>query len=122
MKKVLLVDDDDSIRKTLRKALEFGGYDVVTAENGIDAIEVLEGDPVDLIITDIFMPDMDGIQFALKLRKLSAGIPFIAMSGGGVYENMSMLEIAGNLGAAATLEKPFDLREFLDLVKEVLEG
>ncbi len=122
MATVLLVDDDDSIRMSLKKALEIGGHESLTAENGLDALAILKERPVDLIVTDLFMPDMDGIQFALQLRREAADTPFIAMSGGGVYQNMSMLDVAGKMGAARTLEKPFDVSDFLDAVREALEG
>jgi DNA-binding NtrC family response regulator len=116
------VDDDDSIRGTLKKALEFKGYEVLTAEDGMEALSTLQNETVDLIVTDLFMPGMDGIQFAIQLKKLAADTPFIAMSGGGVYENMSMLDVAAKMGAVRTLEKPFDVMVFLETVAEVLES
>lgn len=122
MYRILVVDDEEGIREALLRFLTRSGHEVLTASNGKAALDQLHRGSMDLIITDVFMPDMDGVEFALKLRKAASATPFIAMSGGGAYGNVDILKLIGQMGAAKTIEKPFDLEDLLSLVNEVMAG
>ena len=91
-----------------------------TDANGFFSLEKIPNGRFDLIITDILMPDMEGIEFIMKLRAKSPRVPIIAISGGGRVSNASFLTFAQKLGANAVLEKPFGRDQLLDVVTRVL--
>jgi DNA-binding response OmpR family regulator len=117
--RIILVEDDESLRTTLTEFLEQSGHEVCIAANGRIAWQFLEGQAFDLVITDLVMPDMEGLEFITKLRKAGHNIPIIAMTGGGrdIY-----LTLAEKLGARAILTKPFRLAELLEAVSSALKG
>jgi CheY-like chemotaxis protein len=114
---VLVVDDDPGVRDVIRSMLEASGYSVLLAENGKEAMRVLKTEQADLILTDLVMPEQEGIETIKALRREYPGIKVIAMSGafGGDY-----LRIAAYLGAHATLAKPIQMEALLRLVEETL--
>ena len=81
--RILLVDDDEAVRSVLRRSLVKAGYEVHEAGEGGAALKLLASAPADLIITDLVMPEMEGIEFIMALRKTHPKLPVIAMSGGG---------------------------------------
>ncbi len=105
MKTILVVDDEDSIRESLRMLLGNKGYRVVTAENGREGIGEIERSTPDLILTDISMPDMEGIEFLKTVRSKNKDLPVIVMSGHAT--GTKFFKAAALLGATATLKKPF---------------
>ena len=120
MAHILVVDDDDFFSTLLVNMLETDGHKVITALDGIQALKLLERKRVDLIITDILMPHMDGLEFILALSKRDNQAPVIAMSGGrrSIKPEFN-LESARLLGVQTTLTKPFshaDLRKALSKV------
>ena len=117
---LLLVDDDASLRSILRRGLEKSGYEVREAGEGGAALKLLASAPADLVITDLVMPDMEGIALILSLRKSHPKLPVIAMSGGGRMRPEGYLEIARGCGAARILAKPFTLAELARLVQELI--
>ncbi len=117
---ILLIDDEASVRSTLGKYLTHAGHEVVEASDGKQAMELLEESPVDLVITDMYMPDMDGIEFTIRLGQGLPGVKIIAISGGGHMDKHDVLEMAQRLGAARTLAKPFTRDDLLAAVREVL--
>ena len=117
---ILVVDDEDTLRKNLARFLTGLGHEVRTASNGRDALVMLDEVPIDLLVTDINMPEMDGIEVIRALRARGATFPVIAMSGGGVFDKALLLGSAGALGAAATLDKPFELQALRLEVERVL--
>ena len=120
MATILLIDDDASIRMVFQVALEQAGYHVLTAENGKHGLRLLEHQAVDLIIVDIFMPEMDGLELIPLIRKTRPATKMIAISGkSGV---MDCLDAAKQLGAHDTLMKPFSRQELLDAVSAQLNG
>lgn len=121
MPNILIVDDDDAIREFLRDALERAGYQVIEAANGFLALELLDRS-VDLVITDIIMPDMEGIEFILKVFKRHPGLPILAISGGGRLDAVSYLQLAQQLGATRILSKPFTYKELTERVAECLKS
>lgn len=119
LSRVLVVDDESTIRLTVQKFLCRSGYEVEAFERGADLLRSLGRQPADLIITDVFMPDTDGMQLLMELRKHTHRPKVIVMSGGNNYW-ASSLDTARKLGAAATLSKPFSLEELLRAVRSAL--
>lgn len=114
MATILFIDDEDSVRRLTQVALERAGYRVLIAESGQHGLRLLEHQEVDLILVDIFMPDMDGLEVIQLLRKSRPLSKIIATSGGSGDGNY--LDTAKYLGAQDTLMKPFSLQELLDAV------
>jgi two-component system chemotaxis response regulator CheY len=115
--RALVVDDADAIRRVVRRALEGAGWDVDEASDGAEALQRFRAHPADVVLTDIYMEGIDGIQFTRALTKEFAGVPVIAMSGGAVQGAAEALEIAGRLGACATLAKPFTADQLVAAVE-----
>ncbi len=122
MKRILVVDDDDLIRDLIYEILEPQGYQILLAENGNRALEILDKEEIDLIITDIIMPDKEGIETILDIKKRLPHAKIIAMSGGGQLEANSYLSMAKRLGVNATLSKPFDPAKLLGMIQKILEA
>ena len=120
MTRILVVDDDIGIREMLQKCLRRAGYDVSIAPDGNAALKLHWASPADLLITDIIMPDKDGIETIMEFQRHSPRVRIIAISGGGKIEGNEYLSIAKMLGAEKTLPKPFELREMLEAVRELL--
>lgn len=117
---ILLVDDDADLRSLLRRTLLRAGYSVHEAENGREGLNVLALSPVDVVVTDIIMPDMEGVEFILLLRRTRPSLRVIAMSAGGRLSPDSYLDLARRSGAIRTLAKPFDLEDFLAVLLDTL--
>jgi DNA-binding response OmpR family regulator len=111
MLRVLLVDDDDAFRKMMAQTLTEMGYEVMVARNGKDAVQVHELCPADVVLTDLIMPDTDGIEIIREFRRIHAPVKIIAMSGGGWVGTRDYLKTARLLGADETLTKPFSKDE-----------
>jgi CheY-like chemotaxis protein len=120
MKTVLVIEDDPHVARLLTAVLWRAGYEVTAAADGRAGIErFLAWDP-DLVITDLVMTGMEGIEIILKLRSLSARVPIVAMSGGGRRGTCDLLGMAAKLGASAVLAKPFSNDELLAVVEHQL--
>jgi CheY-like chemotaxis protein len=119
MYKVLLVDDDQDFRLMLKKLLERNGYEVIDAANGIEALERFRQHQPKVVITDIIMPDMDGIETIIEIRKKYPGTKLIAISGGGRIGPTNYLNAARALGASKVLTKPFDNEELLKILADL---
>lgn len=120
MVRVLLVDDHDDVRVTLTRALKRLGHEVAQASNGAEALRALRDTPCDLVITDINMPEMDGIELVLAIRSERADLPVIAMSGGGMLAKELLLADADALGAVLTLEKPISVADLASAVDHAM--
>jgi len=120
MARILVIDDDSSLRTLLKRFLEKAGYEVMEASNGSIALEMQRKTPADLIITDIFMPEKEGTEFIMDMSVEFPNVKVIAMSGGGNVANVDFLNLAKNLGALQTFQKPFNQKEILAAVKELL--
>jgi CheY-like chemotaxis protein len=120
MASVLVVDDEPEIRTVLRRVLERAGHAVTEAENGRKAVRALSEAPIDLVITDIVMPEQEGMETILQIRRLRPDIKIIAMSGGGRRVSMDFLPLAVRLGADRTFEKPFKPAHVAAAVSELL--
>jgi CheY-like chemotaxis protein len=122
MASVLLVDDAPELRRTIERLLANAGHEVTSAANGTAALRALEGGTFDVIVTDIVMPDMEGLELIRKVRKTYASLPIIAMSGGGRAGAEDYLALASSFGAAKTLEKPFPTETLTAAIDEVLRA
>jgi DNA-binding response OmpR family regulator len=122
MASVLLVDDTPELRKTIERLLVNAGHQVTTAPNGAAALRALESGTFDVIVTDIVMPDMEGLELIRTVRKTHASLPIIAMSGGGRGSVDNYLTLASSFGAAKTLEKPFPIETLKHAIDEVLRA
>src|SRR5262245_32963669 len=117
--RVLVVDDDAGVRNFLRMLLELEGYEVATVGNGIEALEAQRTDPAAIVLTDIFMPDADGMETIVQLREEFPQTKIIVMSGGGSYRGADYLALAREIGAAKSLKKPFAPQDLIDAMREV---
>ena len=122
MARILIIDDEPQIRSMLKLMLERDGYEVVEAPDGVEGIKVYRQNPADLIITDLIMPNKDGIGMIIELKKEFPDVKIIAMSGGGLNKPEGYLKGAKKLGAACTLTKPIDREEMLKAVKDILKN
>jgi DNA-binding NtrC family response regulator len=120
MATILVIDDEPALRRSLRRILELDGHRVIEAEDGRAAFAAEEAQSVDLIITDVFMPEMDGIEFLIAHQEQSPGIPIIAISGGGFADKDHVLIDAGMIGATETLSKPLQVDEVRAAVARAL--
>jgi DNA-binding NtrC family response regulator len=122
MARILVIEDDDSFRNVLVQMLSKAGYEVRQAGEGNQALEVCKLFEPELVLTDIIMPDKEGLETIQELLDLCPHLKIIAMSGGGKFGPNSYLPLAQKLGAKATLQKPFMREELLNTISEVLHG
>lgn len=121
MHTILLVEDNETLRKVLRKTLTIsGGFKVVESENGRQARQMIETHPIDLMVTDVIMPEEEGVETILRIRKQRASLPIIAMSGGARLSAENCLELAQAAGADLTLGKPFTAEQLLTAIRQLL--
>ncbi len=120
MARILVIDDEYELRSMLRRMLEHAGHEVSEAVNGAAGIEIYERDAPDLIITDIIMPEKEGVETIIALRRANPALPIIAISGGGRLDATDFLSMAKKLGARRTLTKPFLREQLLEAVGECL--
>jgi DNA-binding NtrC family response regulator len=116
---ILIIDDEEIIRVLLRSALEAAGYEVTEASNGHEGLERYRQRPTDLVITDILMPEMNGLDMLLELTREFLHAKVIAISGAGGEKNV--LNVAKLLGARQTFQKPFSIQHLLGAVRFELE-
>ena len=120
MKRVLLVDDDERLREATGALLTGEGYSVTTARDGSEAMALLAGETVDVILCDLFMPGKDGLETIRHMRAQYAHVPVIAVSGGAYHGQMDVLHVAKLMGASEALAKPFKLADLLRAIERVL--
>lgn len=121
MPSVLVVDDEDHIRQLIRETLERAGYEVQEARDGRQGLERYRAKPTDLVIMDILMPDQDGLESIMTLRREFPAVRIIAITGGSdMIGILNFLDVAKMLGARRTLQKPFDMQTLLDAAQAEL--
>ena len=121
MARVLIIDDDSAVRDALARALTRAGHVVDRAANGRQGLEAFETESIDLVITDINMPEMDGIEVMNAFRRRGASVPIIAISGGGLMPKELLLTTAAKLGAVEVIPKPFELIDLLEAIDRILK-
>lgn len=121
MGRVIVIDDQEPIRRIVRSALERAGHDVLEAGDGERGLELLASHTADVVLSDIFMPGMDGIQMLRQIRKQFPSVKVIVMSGGDSRGMLDLRRDAELLGAVKSLSKPFTTHEIVAVVNSVLE-
>ncbi len=120
MKNILIMDDDSSVQKLFTQFLTGHGYKVECAANGIAGLETMHWFNPDLLIVDIMMPEMDGLEVVQEIRRWNSELPIIAVSGGMRDGNMNFVSFAKEFGANAIFEKPVSLADLLASVRALL--
>ncbi len=120
--KILVIDDDSQIRLVLREMLSWGGYEVLEAENGREGLLLQRQYRADLVITDLIMPEQEGLETIAALKKEFPNLKIIAVSGGGRVGPDMYLPTAQAFGADMVFSKPFDIRRLSEAVKGLLAG
>ena len=118
-KRILVVDDNADLRTTIQALLQADGFDVAVAADGHAALALHQSRPADVVITDLFMPDKDGIETIVELKKLSPKLKIVAMSGWTSTQGSDYLRVAREIGATVTLQKPFDPQELSRVVRQL---
>jgi CheY-like chemotaxis protein len=116
MAKVLLVEDDKLVAYALNRYLTKQGHRVIELPNGVRVLETIAAEAPDILVTDLIMPDVEGLEVIVKVRKEYPSLPIIAMSGGSRLVDASYLDTARQLGADKVLRKPFDEAELDGLI------
>lgn len=119
---VLLIDDDLDFLLTTSRLLRRAGYEVLSAGSGRQGLKIFARRPADVVITDILMPDIEGMATILELRRQRPLPKILAVSGGGYYGRLQYLDWAKALGADAVLAKPFRISELLAAMRELMAG
>jgi CheY-like chemotaxis protein len=120
MPHILLIDDEESFRSVLTASLQQMGHTVTEARDGRKGVECFTNDQFDIVITDLIMPDKEGIETIIDLRKLSPSVKIIAMSGGGRVTSVDYLQIARQVGAKFILAKPFTYEEIRSAIEQLM--
>jgi CheY-like chemotaxis protein len=122
MTRILVIDDDFIVRETIVRVLQKVGYDVISAMDGKLGIATFNSEHPDLVITDIIMPEKEGLQTITEIRNINPDAKIIAISGGGRVGNTDFLTIARRLGAFEAIAKPFTPKELVNCVGRCLNG
>lgn len=118
---ILIVEDDNDLRTMLKVSLTRRQFTVLEAENGKDALTHFKPSVTDLVITDLIMPDEDGLKVIMRIRELKPSIKIIAISGGGKAGPGSYLNLAKALGADAIYSKPFSVNDMIFKIEKLLD-
>lgn len=120
MSHILVIDDDVHIRELINIMLESEGHSVVLAEDGMIGLRMLEEGNFDLIITDIIMPNQEGIETIVQIKAANPDAKILAISGGGRIGSTDYLSLAQNFGVDRTMSKPFYHKDFIECIRELL--
>lgn len=120
MPRILVIEDDPVMLEFMRIVLQETGYEVETAEGGVEGMKAIERTDLDLVVTDIYMPDMDGLEIVREIKARFPDLKTLAMTSGGSHDNVSVLIVAEVFGADASLKKPFSKDELTDCVERTL--
>ncbi len=120
MARILLIDDDDAFRNALRLTLIHHGHTVTEARDGKEGIKLFPSISADLVITDIVMPEKEGLEVLMELKKSSPSVKVIAISGGGHLSAEDCLRIAQRMGAVKVLKKPFLSADIMSAINDIV--
>jgi two-component system, chemotaxis family, chemotaxis protein CheY len=122
MPKILIIDDNEDLRETLVVLLEDQGYSVVSASDGDSGVQAFDQARPDLVLTDVIMPNSDGVEAIRRIRGIEPSARIIAMSGGSMSGNDYQLRMAKQAGAMEVLAKPFEVDDLVAIVERCLKG
>jgi DNA-binding NtrC family response regulator len=122
MAEILVVDDDEELRQLMCTSLTLAGHNVTAAENGVAATRHIRERVPELVVSDIVMPDMDGLELILKINKEYPQMKILAVTGGGATDPGLRLTLAKHFGAHDTLYKPFSLGDLIEKVSSLLQS
>jgi DNA-binding response OmpR family regulator len=122
MPKILVIDDDVLMRNTMSRILRNSGFEVVLAEDGVQGVAAFRREQPDLVVTDIIMPEKEGIETIIEIRRTSPDVKIIATSGGGRAGRADFLSMAQRLGATDVIPKPFLPQDLVNRVNKCLSG
>jgi CheY-like chemotaxis protein len=117
---ILLVDDDADLLQAVRRMLDRQGHVVREAGNGVEALRLLGADRFDLVITDVVMPDMEGLELVRRIRRMTEPPRVLVMSGGGGGDASQYLALAAQFGADAVLQKPFSTQWLAEAILKAM--
>ena len=120
MARILIIDDDTALRRTMRKVVERMGHMAEEAEDGAMGLRLFRDGSYDLVVTDLLMPEKEGIETIMELREEAPEVKILAVSGGMTLDRTGPLEDAEALGADASLPKPFGVEDFMAAVESLL--
>ena len=120
MARILIIEDETAFRTLIKDALEHAGYDVTEASDGEEGMRLFAEQPHDVVITDILMPNKEGLETILELTEQSPGANILAISGGGIGLGDDLLDMARDFGAKYALRKPISMKRLLEIVQELL--
>jgi YesN/AraC family two-component response regulator len=120
MAKILVIDDETSISLMIKKMLEKENHEVIIASNGNEGLLLFDKMQPDLLITDIVMPEKEGLETIIELKRKKHDLKIVAISGGGRFQFQGYLTSASRLGADRVFQKPFDRKEFIKAISELL--
>ncbi|HZK89397.1 MAG TPA: response regulator [Stellaceae bacterium] len=118
--KILVIDDDDRLRRLVEKVLTLGGHEVLAAANGAEGMAIFRKESPEIVVTDIVMPEQEGLGTIMMMRRECPKARIIAMSGGGRVGNLDVLGAAHALGSDEVIAKPFLPRDLLDLINRLV--
>ena len=121
MSVILVIDDDPAMRRMMVRTLSELNHRVIEAENGQDGLKLVDSEKPDLVITDILMPQKEGIETIREVQERAPGTKIIAVSGGGISHNLMFLDVARAFGADAALAKPFRPHQLVEAVENALK-
>ena len=121
MARILMIDDETTLREFVKEYFEGAGHTVDTAADGNEGLKLFKAAPYDLVITDILMPNKEGLETILELSELTPDAKIIAVTGGGIGLGDDLLELACDFGAKRALRKPISMKELLAVAEEVLQ-
>ncbi len=122
MPRILVIDDDEQFLRLMQAMLQRGNFDVVVAHSGKQGVRICENTHFDLVITDLIMPDMEGLEVIMELKQKAPNVKILAVSGGGRNDPVGYLNLAMALGAHGALTKPFGLETLLKTVGQLVSG
>ena len=120
MIKILVIDDDELVKNMISSVLRKNNFEVVSASNGVEGVNVAKKVEPNIVLTDMLMPDKEGVETIIEVKQALPEVKVIAMSGGGQEKNMTFLQMAKKVGADCVLQKPFKPSDLVSMIKEMV--